>query len=303
MATVEDMTHDHSPGHSHSHGHGDGHAADVDWAAMAAELEAEAQTFLPYVIGALDDLDAHRTGPAPRRILDVGSGPGVFTAAFAARYPDATVVAVDGSADLLERASERAARSGHPVLTVRTDFPDGFAELPVADLIWSAQTLHHVGDQVAAVAALAGRLAPGGVLAVAEGGLPTRFLPRDIGIGAPALQDRLEARVAEGFVAMRDGLDGTVAQPEDWPAILRAAGLTGVRARTFLVDRPAPLSDGARGAVARMLGRYLRLGDRLDPGDVQTLRRLTDAEDPASVLRRDDVFVLAARTVYTGIAE
>lgn len=285
-----------------NHEHAHGLPGDRDWATMTAELESEAEVYLPYVTAALDDLDARRSGAGPSRILDIGSGPGVFTAEFARRYPRAQVTAVDGSADLLAHAARRAAQGGHPIDTLRVDFPAGFAALPQVDLIWSAQTLHHVGDQAAAVAALAGRLAPGGVLAIAEGGLPTRYLPRDIGIGRPALLDRLDARIAEGFTAMRADLDDAVEQPEDWPAILRAAGLTQVRARTFLVDRPAPLDDGARSAVARMLGRYLRLGDRLDPADAHTLHRLTDAEDPASVLRRDDVFVLAARTVYTGIA-
>ncbi|WP_115329616.1 class I SAM-dependent methyltransferase [Tsukamurella paurometabola] len=289
------MTHDHSHAHTELGIH--------DWAAMAAELESEADTYLPYVIGALDDFDARRCGPAPSRILDVGAGPGVFTAELARRYPDAEVIAVDGSPELLELARDRAARAGLTIETLRTDLPGGFASLPTADLIWSAQTLHHIGDQAAAVAALAGRLAHGGVLAVAEGGLPTRFLPRDIGIGIPALQDRLEAQMAEGFAAMRAELDGTVDVPEDWPALLRAAGLSGVRARTFLVDRPAPLEDGPRRTVARLLSRYLRLRERLSPQDAATLERLTHAEDPASVLHRDDVFVLAARTVYTGIAE
>jgi hypothetical protein len=101
---------------------------------------------------------------------------------------------------------------------------------------------------------------------------------------------------------MRAALEGTVDIPEDWPALLRAAGLRDVRARTFLVDRPAPLDDAARAGVAHMVGRYLRMADRLDPIDAETLRRLTDPEDPHNVRRRPDVFVLAARTVYIGTA-
>lgn len=283
--------------HAHQHTHQHAH---LDWAALAAEIEAEGETLLPYVTQAIEEI-AGRT-PNPASILDVGSGPGVFTAAFAERFPSARVIAVDGAEPLLERARSRAATSGHTVEVLRTDLPEGFADLPAADVIWTAQTMHHLGDQSAAITALADRLNPGGVLAVAEGGLPSRFLPRDIGLGRPGLAERLDALQAVGFGEMRAALDGTVDIPEDWAALLRAAGLRDVRARTFLVDRPAPLDDAARAGVAHMVGRYLRMADRLDPIDAETLRRLTDPEDPHNVRRRPDVFVLAARTVYIGTA-
>ncbi|KXP01258.1 class I SAM-dependent methyltransferase [Tsukamurella pseudospumae] len=282
------------------HGHGHEHAHHPDWSALAAEIEAEGLTLAPYVLQALDVIGERVA--APRTILDVGAGPGVFTAVLAARFPSARVIAVDGADPLLERARARGVEQGTPVDVLRADLPGGFVELPAADLIWTAQTMHHLGDQHAAVAALAGRLEPGGVLAVAEGGLPSRFLPRDIGLGRPGLADRLDALQAVGFGEMRAALDGTVDVPEDWPAILRAAGLRDVRAYTFLVDLPAPLDEDARRGVAHMLGRYLRMADRLDPDDAAVLRRLIDPEDPMSVQRRPDAFVLAARTVYIGTA-
>lgn len=279
------------PAHTHTH---------PNWSVLAAEIEAEGETLLPYVTQALDAIGGRIA--APSTVLDVGSGPGVFTTALAARFPEARAIAVDGAPALLDLARDRAAEAGHPIETLRTDLPAGFAELPAADLIWTAQTMHHVGDQGAAIAALASRLEPGGVLAVAEGGLPSRFLPRDIGLGRPGLAERLDALQAVGFGEMRAALDGTVDAPEDWPALLRAAGLRDVRAHTFLVDRPAPLDDGARRGAAHMLSRYSRMSDRLDPDDAEVLRRLTDPEDPQNVLRRPDVFVLAARTVYVGTA-
>ncbi len=283
----------HPHGHDHAHAH-------PDWEALAAEIEAEGETLLPYVTQALDAIGDRVA--APGTVLDVGAGPGVFTAELAARFPSARVIAVDGAPALLDRARGRAEAAGHPIETLRTDLPEGFADLPTADVIWTAQTMHHLGDQTAAVAALAGRLHRGGVLAVAEGGLPSRFLPRDIGLGRAGLAERLDAVQAVGFGEMRAALDGTVDVPEDWPAVLRAAGLRDVQARTFLVDRPAPLDDAARSGVEHMLGRYLRMAEHLDPDDAQVLRRLADPQDPQSVRRRPDVFVLAARTVYIGTA-
>ena len=48
---------------------------------------------------------------------------------------------------LLDRAEQRAKRLGVRLRTQLTQFPEGLAELPPADLVWSAQVVHHVGDQ------------------------------------------------------------------------------------------------------------------------------------------------------------
>ncbi|WP_461168102.1 class I SAM-dependent methyltransferase [Tsukamurella serpentis] len=274
----------------------------VDWTALADDIEAEGTVLLPYVHAALDFVDAQWPDLRPQRILDVGAGAGVMSAALAGHYRDAQVVAVDGAVGLLHRARTRGDATGTPVGILRADLPDDLEVLPTADLIWTAQTMHHLGDQRAAIAALAQRLNPGGLLAVAEGGLPTRFLPRDIGIGRPGLAERLDQAHSDGFTRMRSDLHGTVEMPEDWPGMLRSAGLVDVTARTFLVDRPAPLDDASRRAVTSMLARHLAAADRLDPGDAAVLRRLTDPSDPHSAMRRPDVFVLAARTVYIGTA-
>ena len=42
------------------------------------------------------------------------------------------------------------------------------------------------------------------------------------------------------------------------------------------------------------------IGDRISDDDRATLTRLLDDDDPHSVLRRPDVFVLNARTVHAG---
>ncbi|MRT44546.1 SAM-dependent methyltransferase, partial [Xylella fastidiosa subsp. multiplex] len=83
--------------------------------------------------------------------------------------------------------------------------------------------------------AFAARLAPGGTLAIMEGGLPARFLPRDIGIGRPGLQARLDVLEEEWFADMRASLPGAVAEAEDWPALMTTAGLRPTGTRTFLL--------------------------------------------------------------------
>lgn len=297
------MAHDHQSHHGH-HGH-DGHhdGTHIDWAVMAPMLEAQAELFAPLYRNVMAWLTTE--APEPGLIVDTGSGPGVVSSLFAEAFPGARVVAVDGSEPLLERARARAARLGltDRFGTVAGELPDALGSLDhPADLLWASNSLHHLGDQRAALAAFAARLAPGGTLALLEGGLPARFLPRDIGIGRAGLQARIDAVESEWFARMRAELPGAVAETEDWPALLAGAGLKHTGTRSFLLDLPAPATDRARAYVTASLTRLRdALSEGLDAEDLTTLDRLLDPEDEASVHRRKDVFVLKAHTVYTAV--
>ncbi|GGX01754.1 class I SAM-dependent methyltransferase [Streptomyces chartreusis] len=299
------MAHEEHPHHRHEHpGHGHHHDhTDVDWAAMGPMLETQAELFLPLYEHAMAWLGKRQTEPG--LIVDVGSGPGVVSCLLADAFPGARIVAVDGSEPLLERAQARAERLGvaDRFGTLAGELPDVLGELDYpADLLWAGRSLHHLGDQRAALAAFGDRLAAGGTLALQEGGLPTRFLPRDIGFGRPGLQARLDVLETEWFARMRADLAGSVAETEDWPALITAAGLRPTGTRTFLLDLPAPTTDRARAYAADVLTRTRDgVGDRLDAEDRATLDRLLDPDDKASVHHRPDLFVLAAQTVYTAV--
>ncbi|MEY9485023.1 SAM-dependent methyltransferase [Streptomyces calvus] len=290
--------HEHGHGHTHGHDHGD-----IDWAEMAPLLEAEAELFTPLYERALGWLAKEVTEPG--LVVDAGSGPGVISCLFAETFPGARIVAVDGSEPLLERARARAARKGvaDRFGTLAGDLPGALGELDYpADLLWASRSVHHLGDQGAALAACAERLAPGGTLAVMEGGLPVRFLPRDIGFGRPGLQARIDVALEDRFSRMRAELPGSVAQVEDWPALLASAGLHHARSRTFLLDLSAPVTDRTRAYVVTALTRIREgVAEDLDADDRATLDRLLDPADPASVHHRPDVFVLAAHTVHTAV--
>ncbi|MEV6973444.1 methyltransferase domain-containing protein [Kitasatospora sp. NPDC093806] len=287
-------SHVHAPAHhDHDHSH---EAGDFDWDALAAHLEREAEIQAPAVTEATRWLRGLASGAPVGRVLDVGSGPGVIAGLLADAFPDAEVVAVDQSAALLERARTR---SGGRVGVRQADLPGDFGTLGAADLIWSGNAIHHLGDQQAALTALAGTLRPGGLLAVAERGLPVRFLPRDLGLGRPGLQARLDAAHEEVFAAMRADIPGSVATVEDWPAMLAEAGLVLAGSRTFLVDHPAPLDLPARAYLHVQLSRRRdQLGGLLDAGDLAVLDALLDREAPAGILTRPDAFYLAAVTVH-----
>src|SRR4051794_16420760 len=103
------------PGHGHEHHH-DHDAAPLgfDSAEMAAFAEMDGEIFLDLTRRAtavLADL-CDRRGLEVRRVVDLGSGPGVGSCCLAERFALASVVAADGSTAMLDQAKARAARLG-----------------------------------------------------------------------------------------------------------------------------------------------------------------------------------------------
>ncbi|MFG2497702.1 class I SAM-dependent methyltransferase [Streptomyces sp. NPDC048441] len=301
MAHDHKRDHDHDHEHSHGHGH---HHEDIDWATMGPMLERNARIAAPQNREIAEWLRDWQ--PEPALIGDVGSGSGSIAFLLAEIFPKAEVIAVDPAEPLLERARERAGREGLTgrVSTLQAELPEGIGELPLADLLWIGRALHHVGDQQAALAALADRLAPGGAIALLEGGLNPRSLPRDIGFGRPGLQTRFDLADEKWFTQMRGDLPGAKAVTEDWPALLTEAGLRHAGTRSFLLDLPAPLPDDARAHLVTELSRRREMhAETLEAEDLATVDRLLDANDEQSLHHRPDVFLLSAQTVHVGVKE
>ncbi|MET7639938.1 methyltransferase domain-containing protein [Streptomyces sp. NPDC005438] len=290
--------------HRHGHAH-DGTETEADWDLMVEQLEDEVALHRAALEDALawvrERLGSSASGV--RRVLDLGSGPGAVTVLLARAFPESRVVAVDGSPELLRRTRERAEVEGlaDRVEVRQARLPEELGTLEPADLVWSRNVLHHLGDQRAGVTSFAELVRPGGALALLEGGLPRRFLPRDPGVGRPGLQARLDAAHADWFEEMRRGLPDARPVVEHWPGLLAEAGLTGVASRTFLTDLPAPADPLVRRFVTERLARMRdRLGERLEGEDRVALEVLTDPEDPRSVGRRADVFCLSGDTLHLG---
>jgi len=212
-----------------------------------------------------------------------------------------------GRADVAgEPASLRAA--GVAVRFVRADIAGEPAALRAAigapaDLIWASAVLHHAPDQQAALTDVAGLLAPGGRLALAEGGRRAEHLPWDLGVGEPGLELRLDAAQDRWFAGMRAALPGAVPMPYGWTEALRRAGLVGVTTRSTLIERPVPLADADRAAVVdglRWRVDLVRGSGLLDAADDRTWARLLDQADPAFLGHRADLYHLDARSVHIG---
>lgn len=291
--------------HRHHHHHHHGAPEIDDWAARADDLERGGEVELPYIEAAIAWLAELRAGRSTAAILDIGSGPGVWSTALARQFSDARVTAIDNAAGLLPRVLERAARLGlgDRIGVAEGDLDGSLDGLPRADLIVTSRVLHHVADQERTMRALAACLRPGGLLAVVEGGLPYRYMPDECGIGARGLAARLDAvgSTAIGQRLSAHHAPGVPRPTVDWPFQLGRAGFKETRSKSFLLDVPAPVPPNVRDFVTSRL-KWVR---ELAPGtlsaeDDAALTALLDPHNPLGIARREDLFLLSASTVHIG---
>jgi len=110
---------------------------------------------------------------AYRRVLDVGCGTGFVTEAMIARFGPLHVTGVDPSDPMLERFREKLSALGAEGRLIRA----GVHDMPVPDgafdAVVSGMAFHWFPDKPGAVAAMARRLRPGGVLGVLASGRGT----------------------------------------------------------------------------------------------------------------------------------
>lgn len=107
------------------------------------------------------DLAARVDVPEPRRIIDLGCGPGNSTAVLRARWPGADVTGLDSDSAMLAEA----ARSDPEVHWVQADAATWEPAEPY-DVVFSNALLQWLPDHANAVPRLFHAVAPGGVLAV-----------------------------------------------------------------------------------------------------------------------------------------
>ncbi len=150
--------------------------------------------------------------------VDAGCGSGRVTAELIERLPDGRVIAVDGSAAMVQKAKER--------LGERADYlVSDLIELELAepvDLVFSTATLHWIPDHDALFARLRAALTPGGRLVAQCGGRGNVASHTDA-IAAVASRPEFGQHLTQA-----KGL-WNFAGPEETEARLRGAGFTDVR--------------------------------------------------------------------------
>jgi len=317
MATERGHGHEHSQAHQHEqttrheehpHAHG-GH----EHAPAAAQGHEHG-----FNVDSLRNNDSLYTGvyrqiidwlaiPRDASVLEAGSGAGGFTQLLAeAVVPHGgTVTALDESDEMLHATRDLLTGGPHGA-SVRYQQGD-IGSLPfdraTFDLAWSSRTVHHLADQLAGVRELARVLKPGGRLVLREGSIRTRFLPDDIGLGEPGLEDRLDVAYHRWFAA--NVRHGGVRYPYGWLRMLTEAGLTNVTARTFMLEAIAPFDDVQVSYMGRHLRRWTDSDDRrayLMPGDADILAALLDPASDDFVFSRTDLYLHEPVTVYVGTA-
>ncbi|MEU7608147.1 class I SAM-dependent methyltransferase [Micromonospora sp. NPDC049204] len=177
-------------------------------------------------------------------VLDLGCGTGRDTQQLLAQLPGGRVVAVDGSAQMLDQLRARLPAAGNRLVTVQADLREPLLLAEPVDAAFSVATLHWLPDHETVFRSVRNALRPGG-----------RFVAEAGGYGN-----------VSGFLATLGEVvddDGArfwnFADVEETRQRLRAAGFSEIE--VDLVPDPARLARGAQleaYLATVMLGAHLR---------------------------------------------
>ncbi|MEU4619780.1 class I SAM-dependent methyltransferase [Actinoplanes sp. NPDC023801] len=271
----------------HQHGgHGDGLREMLD---LDAEVGAAELARFTARIAAL-------AGDHPvRDVVDLGAGTGSGTFALLRQFSEAIVTAVDTSGEMLGHLSGSARQHGFDsrVRPIRADLDERWPATGPADLVWAASSMHHLADPDRVLRDIHATLRPAGRLAMIEMESMPHFLPDDIGIGAPGLEDRCDVLMAEARAEHLPHMGS------DWTARLTMTGFKIQESGDLVVDLPAPVPDAAaRYAYATLQRLRAGLADRLTAEDRDTLDVLLADDGPHALRNRADLTVRSTRSFW-----
>jgi trans-aconitate 2-methyltransferase len=155
------------------------------------------------------DLLAQVPLQSPRRVVDLGCGPGNSTELLIERFPDAEVVGVDSSPDMLRQARERLPDCTFVAGDLATWLPE-----PGTDLLFGNAVFQWVPEHPKVLARLLQALPAGGVLAVQmpdNTNEPALLLMEKVAASGP-----WAAAIAQANAARND-----LPRPEDYYDLLR----------------------------------------------------------------------------------
>ena len=135
-----------------------------EWDAQAYETLAEPQDAWGLRILALLDLHGDET------VLEAGCGAGRDTARLLERLPRGRIIALDGSARMLDRLRARVAGDLDRVEVVHADLAEPLPLTTPVDVVFSVAAFHWIQDHAALFRHLAAVMRPGGRLVADCGG-------------------------------------------------------------------------------------------------------------------------------------
>ncbi len=163
------------------------------------------------------DLISRIDHDAPRRVVDLGCGPGELTAVLAQRWPGAEVLGLDSSPEMIERAEAMGKAPANLAFAVG-DVRD-YSPAVGTDVVVSNALLQWVPGHQALLSAWASRLDDGAWLALQVPGnfsSPSHVLMRELADSA-RWRPQLEGVLRH---------DDAVSEPSDYLRLLRAAGMS-----------------------------------------------------------------------------
>ncbi len=119
----------------------------------------------------------------PRRVLDVGCGPGNSTGLLAARYPQAEIVGIDSSPEMIAAARKRLPSADFRVADI-----EDYVPATAFDVIFGNAVFQWVPDHLAVLVRLFATCPPGGALAIQvpdNRNEPTHMLMAAVARGGP----------------------------------------------------------------------------------------------------------------------
>ena len=224
------------------------------------------------------DLLARLDLAAPRRIVDLGCGPGNSTALLRRRWPEAAITGLDSSPAMLERAR----RDHRGIDFAAGDIAEWSPPEGAYDLVFSNAALQWVGDHRRLLPRLVAAIAPEGALAVQ--------MPRNHDFATHALMRQVAAEAP-----WRDRLAGArdpspVQPPEFYYDCLAPLCRRVVLWETNYIQ----IMDGIPAIIAWLSGTGLRpFLDRLDEGEQHAfLDRYAARLDAAFATQQDGRILL-----------
>jgi trans-aconitate 2-methyltransferase len=214
------------------------------------------------------DLTGRIGADRPARVADLGCGPGDLTASLALRWPDAQVVGLDSSPEMIERALAHRGPSIDFTLADATDF-----DATGVDVLVSNALLQWIPGQLDLLGRWARQLSPGGWIAFqvpANFASPSHRLMRETASEQP-WRDRLHGVLRH---------DDAVAEPVAYLELLAGLGYTVDAWQTsylHVLDGPDPVLQWVRGTG---------------------LRPVLDALTPAEAIEFEATYAAALRQAY-----
>ncbi|HEY7084694.1 MAG TPA: trans-aconitate 2-methyltransferase [Hyphomicrobiaceae bacterium] len=237
-----------------------------DWSAMQYLKFEDERTRPPR------DLLAQVPLQSPRRVVDLGCGPGNSTELLIKRFPGAQILGIDTSQGMLQQARGRL-----PGCTfVQGDLSTWMPE-PDTDLLFGNAVFHWVPDHPSVLARLLGSLPPGGVLAVQ--------MPDNTSEPALLLMEKVATSLAQPCPARAE-----LPKPEAYYDLLRPI----CRHVDIWHTRYNHILDDHRGVVEWFKGSGMRpfLAPLSEPSRKAFLARYSDAIRRAYPARSDGKVLL-----------